>query len=200
MATIRGDIDTTYLTQQRDAFASGLVAKVGPNAYSVWMAIKSHADWNTGEAWCGVRRIAEMAGMSPMTAQRAIKALLSEHLLRVVRKDGQKVIYIARERMDVRLGAIKVATIAIDYVPNSMRERLAEMKERASRGELIDLGSDDVHAYYSIIPNPDAKHDPASGHYVGRIRADDVPVHEDLDSSRLPQNAATVLIGSTEKR
>ena len=46
--SIRGDIDTTYHTQQRDMFASGLAAEIGVNAFAVWHAIKSHADFQTG--------------------------------------------------------------------------------------------------------------------------------------------------------
>ena len=47
MATkqILGDIDTTYYTQQRDMFTSGLAADIGVSAFAVWHAIKWHADF-----------------------------------------------------------------------------------------------------------------------------------------------------------
>ena len=37
---LRGDLDTTYQTQQRDMFTSGLAASIGVNAFAVWHAIK----------------------------------------------------------------------------------------------------------------------------------------------------------------
>lgn len=50
-SSIQGVIDTTYHTQQRDMFVSGLAAEIGVNAFAVWHAIKSHADFQTGIAW-----------------------------------------------------------------------------------------------------------------------------------------------------
>ncbi len=195
MPSIRGDIDTTYLTQQRDVFTSGLAARVGPNAYAVWMAIKSHANFNTGEAWCGVRKIAELAGISPMTAQRALKVLREEHLLRVARQEGQRLVYVARERMDLRIGQRVIATVVIDYVPNSMRKRLERLK--AAAAGTADLDGEDVWAQVELIPGAGLTWDDARGVLTGRLRADEIPVHDDLDNSPLPENAATVLIGST---
>ena len=38
-------------------FESGLVAEIGVNAYAVWNVIKAHADFETGVAWPGIRRL-----------------------------------------------------------------------------------------------------------------------------------------------
>ena len=59
---VTGDIDTTYYTQQRDMFASGLAAEIGVNAFAVWHAIKSHADFQTGVSWPGIRRLMLLTG------------------------------------------------------------------------------------------------------------------------------------------
>ena len=48
---VRGDLDATYITQQRDMFASGLAAQIGVYAYTVWSAIKYHSDFQTGQSW-----------------------------------------------------------------------------------------------------------------------------------------------------
>ena len=47
-AGISGDVDTTYMTQQRDMFSSGLAAQIGVYAYTTWCAIKYHSDFQTG--------------------------------------------------------------------------------------------------------------------------------------------------------
>jgi len=124
--SVQGDIDTTYHTQQRDMFASGLAAEIGVNAFAVWHAIKSHADFQTGVVWPGIRRLMLLTGLSTDPVQAAIKKLVDNHLLRVSKR-GQKNIYVARERMDVRVGDLVICTIAIDFVPSTMRERLAKL-------------------------------------------------------------------------
>lgn len=73
---VRGDIDTTYHTQQRDMFASGLAAQIGVNAFAVWHAIKSHADFQNGRAWPGIRRIMALTGLSTDPVQAGIRTLV----------------------------------------------------------------------------------------------------------------------------
>lgn len=86
LLSIRGEIDTTYHTQQRSMFASGLAAEIGVHAFAVWHAIKSHADFQTGVAWPGIRRLCELTGASDKTVQAAIKTLVAAHLLRVTKR------------------------------------------------------------------------------------------------------------------
>ena len=72
---MEGQIDSSFTTEQRDLFASGIVAEIGVNAYAVWSAIKFYADYNTGHAWPGMRTIGEKLGISKDTVQRAIESL-----------------------------------------------------------------------------------------------------------------------------
>ena len=168
---LKGEIDTTYQTQQRDMFTSGLAASIGVNAFAVWHAIKSHANYETGKCWPGIRRLMELTGIASASVQGAIKSLEQAHLLRVSRL-SKKNIYVARERMDVRVGKRIICTIAVDYIPNTMRERLAKLKEAALTG---DLDSEDVWADVDVIPGPGMVYDKAAGMFKGRMRADEVP-------------------------
>lgn len=169
--TIYGDIDTTYHTQQRDMFASGLAGEIGVNAFAVWHAIKSHADFQTGVAWPGIRRLMLLTGLSTDPVQAAIKKLVASHLLRVTKR-GQKNIYVARERMDVRVGGRVICTIAIDFVPATMRERLAKLKGSAA-GEIEGT---DVWAEVELIPGPGLQLDANSGSFKADMRADQIPL------------------------
>lgn len=172
MSTIAGEIDVTYITQQRGMFASGLVATIGVSGYAVWMAVKSHADFANGEAWCGVRRLAEMTGLGPSTVARMLKVLQEEKLLRVVRQEGQKLIYVARERMDVRIGSRVIATVAIDYVPLVMRERLEKLKREAA----TNFTDADIWTWVDLYPGEGLEWDPVKRRFTGKMRADEVPV------------------------
>lgn len=167
---VKGDIDTTYHTQQRDMFTSGLASEIGVNAFAVWHAIKSHADFQTGIAWPGIRRLMLLTGLSTDPVQAAIKKLVEHHLLRVSKR-GQKNIYVARERMNVRVGGMVICTVVVDFVPATMRERLARIKN-ATTG---NSGGSDVWAEVELIPGPGLKLDVSSGTFKINIRADEIP-------------------------
>ena len=112
-----------------------------------------------------------MTGLASASVQGSIKTLEQAHLLRVTRL-GKKNIYVARERMDVRVGSRIICTIVVDYVPNTMRERLAKLKEAALAG---DMDSEDVWADVDVLPGPGMVYDKGSGTFKGRMRADEVP-------------------------
>lgn len=171
-AMVGGSIDTTYQTQQRDMFASGLAAQIGVSALAVWLAIKSHADFATGESYPGVRRLMQLTGQASKTVQNALGTLQAWHLLRISRKVGQKHYYIARERIDVRVGSRVVSTIVVDYVPNVMRKRLERLKA-ANAG---DIEAQDVWAEVDVIPGPGFVWDPHTKALRGKLRADEIPV------------------------
>ena len=167
---LRGDIDTTYHTAQRDMFSSGLAAEIGVHAFAVWHAIKAHADFQTGIAWPSIRRIVQLTGCADKTVQAAIKTLVASHLLRVSKR-GQKNLYVARERMDVRVGERVICTVVIDFVPSEMREKLAKLKA-AGKG---DFQSQDVWAQVDLIPAAGMKLDAAKGIFTSVMRVDEVP-------------------------
>lgn len=167
--SIRGDIDTTYHTQQRDMFVSGLAAEIGANAFAVWHAIKSHADFQTGNAWPSIRRLMNLTSLSSDTVQAAIKRLEAAHLLRITKR-GQRNNYVARERIDVRVGKRVVATVVVDFVPASMRERLHQLKGAAAG----DIAAANVWAQVEILPGPGLHFDEKTGTFKTLVRADEV--------------------------
>lgn len=103
---MKGEIDTSFCTSQRDLFSSGLAAQIGMNAFGVWLAIKSHADYNTGKCWPGMRLLSRLTNLSLGSVQKSVQILIDARLLRVVEqgKGKRSTSYIPRERLDVRLG------------------------------------------------------------------------------------------------
>lgn len=172
---MKGKIDASFQTEQRDMFASGIVAEIGVNAYAVWSAIKYHADFQTGEAWPGMRRLGELVGLSKSAVDRAVDALEAAKLLRVVKSSNKRrgQTYVARERMAVRIGSRVLCTIVIDYVPAKMRGTLEQI-EKALDGK----GGSQAFADVEIIPGEGFLWDASENVLRGRIEAQEVPPGE----------------------
>lgn len=174
---MQGRIDTSFQTLQRDLFASGLAAQIGMNAFGVWLAIKSHADYNTGRAWPGMRRLGELTGLSVGMVHKSIQALLQAHLLRVESpaKGGRRgQTYIACERMDVRLGDRVLCTIVLDYVPATLRLTLNSIDQALRTGE----ATSETFAQCRILPGEGFTWHAQSGSLVAQIPAAAVPPPE----------------------
>lgn len=176
---IEGHIDSSFTTEQRDLFASGIVAEIGVNAYAVWSAIKFYADYNTGHAWPGMRKLGEKLGLSASTVKRAIDQLESAHMVRIVasstKRKGQT--YVARERMSIRLGKRVLCTIIIDYVPGTLRGKINRLESALATGE------DDPEAFaeVEIIPGDGFEWDSKTRTLRGQVAAKDIPRAPDPD-------------------
>ena len=176
---IEGHIDSSFTTEQRDLFASGIVAEIGVNAYAVWSAIKFYADYNTGHAWPGMRKLGEKLGLSAPTVKRAIDQLETARMVRIVasstKRKGQT--YIARERMSIRLGNRVLCTIVIDYVPGTLRGKINRLESALASGK------DDPEAFakVEIIPGEGFQWDDATKTLRGQVAARDIPRAPDAD-------------------
>lgn len=178
---MQGHVDTSFTTQQRDLFESGLVAQIGVNAYAVWCAIKSHSDYQTGISWPSVRRMMELTGLASATVQKALATLEAAKLLRSeVRKKRRY--YVARERMDVRFGDRILCTIVVDYVPAKMRQTLARVQNALKSGEQDADAFSDVE----IIPGAGFAWDPSSGSLRAKLPIRDIPTLTTSDDELVP--------------
>lgn len=165
-----GRVDTSFQTTQRDMFESGLVAEIGVNAFAVWSAIKAHANYQKGVCWPSVRRLMGLTGLASATVQKALFALEGFKLLRRS-KSGRRVLYVARERLDIRLGTVVLCTIVVDYVPARMRGQIERVQKALESGE-VDAGA---FADVEIIPGPGFVWDANAEVLRSRVSAVDVP-------------------------
>lgn len=169
---MQGKIDSSFVTQQRDMFTSGIAAEIGMNAYGIWTAIKFHADYETGRAWPGMRRLGELTGLGKSTVDRCIDVLEKAKLLRVSKRTkGRGQEYIARERLAVRLGERVLCTIVIDYVPNMLRDRLNRVEQSLKTGE----ADPEALAHCEIIPGEGFTWDASAGVLRAAIPAKEIP-------------------------
>lgn len=175
-------IDTSYTTAQQDLFASGLAAQIGMSAYGLWQAIKSHADNDTGEAEPGMRSLARMTGLGLSTVSECVKILEKNKLLRVLEKGKGKAgsRYIARERMDIKVGKTVICTIVIDYAPWHIGQRIQAIGEAVNKQGRVDP---DALAECEIIPGPNFHWDPERGLLSGAVKVEELrpPPEEPID-------------------
>lgn len=188
---MEGQIDSSFTTEQRDLFSSGMVAEIGVNAYAVWQAIKFYADFKTGEAFPGMRTLGQKLGLSKDTVQRAIKTLEAAKLVRVTKthtkRRGQT--YVARERLRVALGGRVLCTIVVDYVPNTLRQRLQRIEQALATGE----ADQEAFAEVEIIPGPGFAWDEKAGVLRGQVEARHIPPdRQNLDEQHMQLGAAVL--------
>lgn len=180
---MKGQINTTFGMFQADMFESGLAGEVGANPFFIWLAIKAHADFQTGEAWPSIRRLAEITRLAPNTVQKAIATLESARLLRVSKKGNQKTStrYVARERLDVKFGNQLLCSIVVDYVPAQIRKKLERIKGSLKTGE----HDPDMFAQVEIVPGAGFEWDATAGVLRSRIHASKLPQTEPaIDTSQ----------------
>lgn len=173
---MEGRIDSTFGTFQRDMFESGLAAEIGANCFIVWIAIKTHADFNTGTAWPSIRRLGEITGLSVNTVQKAIGGLETANLLKVVKTGNQRqsTRYIARERLDVRLGNRLLCRIVMDYVPARIRATMHSIQETLKSGER----NPEAFSQVEIIPGEGFTWNAVTGTLQSEIPVRDIPARE----------------------
>lgn len=192
---MQGRVDTSFQTVQRDLFSSGLAAQIGMNAFGIWLAIKSHADFETGRAWPGMRRLAELTGLSLGSVSNSVQTLIDAKLLRVVEQSRGKgrrgQTYVARERLDIRLGEIVVCTVVLDYVPSRLRGQVSEI-DRSLKGGKVPA---EVFAECEVIPGPGFAWDGAMGALRASLPASGVP---ELQGPSLEQVAASPILRRIE--
>lgn len=171
---MEGEIDSTFQTQQRDMFSSGIMAEIGVNAFAVWSVIKCYADFTTGKAFPGMREIGKKIGVSQPTVTRAVKALQAAHMLRVTddakfKRKGQT--YIAREKLAVRLGGRVMCYVVIDYVPARLRGQINRINQALKTGE----HDEEAWAEVEIIPGEGFAWDEKSKTLKASVKASLMP-------------------------
>jgi len=67
-----------------------LIPKLGAPAFTLYVALRAHADFETGRVYLSLGELQRVTGMALMTIRRAIKKLEDEKLLRVVQEESAK--------------------------------------------------------------------------------------------------------------
>ena len=173
---MKGEIDTSFETLQRDLFASGMAATIGMNAFGVWIAIKSHADYNTGECWPGMRRLGDLTGLSTGTVQKAVKTLVDAKLLRIVSEGA---------------GARSTR-----YVPMRLRTQLDNISNALKSGK----SDPEAFANCEIIPGSGFVWDESAGVLKAQIPFKEIPISEiDAETAHIQSSMEKRILALQDK-
>jgi DNA-binding transcriptional regulator YhcF (GntR family) len=126
------DIDTSFFSLFRQMFLQGTVAKIGSTAFTVYCALKAHADFNDGLSIPSEKEIAEQTGLSERQIQRSLKLLEAEGLV-VRKKEWKRNVYRLKEKM-----LDEKVVVTWDYLPAAFKKARQELQNYLMTGDTKD--------------------------------------------------------------
>jgi biotin operon repressor len=93
-------VENLWIHVVRGMVTDNVIAKIGMPAFCVYIAIKSHTDLNTGNAWPSVATLGRQVGIAKETVLKAIRTLVDEGLLKV-EKRGRTNTYAVIEKINL---------------------------------------------------------------------------------------------------
>lgn len=136
------EAQATWFHIFRSMLDGGDVARMGPHATTVYLAIKAYTNWSTGKSWPGIDLITEKTGISRAQVMRSLKVLGDMGYI-TKEKAGRHNVYKLREKVPVYEsvnGDMRpVAEASWDYLPSTVKEAVAELKKFTVTGDKKDL-------------------------------------------------------------
>jgi hypothetical protein len=128
--------ETTWFHVFKAMIDSGDLAKMGPHAFTVYCVIKAHTNFSTGHAFPSLETVSEKSGVSLAQVKRELKTL-EENGYISKEKSGRKNLYTLREKVGIAdSDGRPVASATWDYLPSSVRDAVADLKNVIISGDL----------------------------------------------------------------
>lgn len=129
--------ETTWFHVFKDMIDNGDMAKLDGSAIKVYLVVKSHTNFATGRAFPAIDTIAAGAGLSNIQVIRCLKALEQAGYI-TKEKSGRHNVYTLREKVSIKDSEGRPQAVATwDYIPNSVRDAMAELKHAVVTGDLV---------------------------------------------------------------
>lgn len=126
--------ETVWFHVFKAMYDSGDVAKMGSHALNVYLAIKSHVNFESGKSWPSIDTIATKAGISDRQVMRELKTL-EEFGYLTLAKEGRKNVYTLREKVALIDETGQPSAVATwDYLPATVKVAQAELKNYMQTG------------------------------------------------------------------
>ena len=129
--------ETTWFHVFKDMIDSGDMATLDGSAIKVYLVVKSYTNFSTGRAFPAIELIATKAGISKIQVMRCLKSLEQAGYI-IKSKIGRKNFYTLREKVSIKDSEGRPQAVATwDYIPNSVRNAISELKHAVVSGEMI---------------------------------------------------------------
>lgn len=128
--------ETTWFHVFRSMIDNGDMAKLSGSAIKVYLVIKAHTNFSTGRSFPAIETISEKAGLSVAQVKRELGTLQDAGYLTKA-KHGRNNVYTLREKIEITDEHGRPAAVAAwDYLPGSVREAMADLKNVVMTGDL----------------------------------------------------------------
>lgn len=164
--------ETTWFHVFKDMIDSGDMAKLDGSAIKVYLVVKSYTNFSTGRSFPALDTIAEKAGLSERQVRRALDEL-QEFGYISKEKSGRNNNYTLREKVSIKDDTGRPQAVATwDYIPNSVRDAVADLKNVVVTG---DLGGAKIVTIQNLTVN------------MINITGDNALVINGADAAKLPK-------------
>lgn len=128
--------ETTWFHVFKDMIDNGDMARLDGSAIKVYLVVKSFTNFSTGRAFPAIELISEKAGLSDSQVMRCLKSLEEAGYISKS-KSGRHNIYTLREKVTIKDDSGRPQAVATwDYIPNSVRDAVADLKHVMVSGDL----------------------------------------------------------------
>lgn len=131
--------DTRFFMILNSLITSGEAAKLGANAILIYLILKVNADYSSGLARVGVRRLSELSGIkSYQTVSKALQTLLDHSLIMKAKEaKGTRTIYEVKDTVTFydREGT-EAGKAVVPYQPMHLKRHLQDVKDALRSGEV----------------------------------------------------------------
>jgi hypothetical protein len=127
---------TTWFHVFKDMIDNGDMARLDGSAIKVYLVVKSFTNFSTGRAFPAIELISEKAGLSDSQVMRCLKSLEESGYISKS-KSGRHNVYTLREKVTIKDDSGRPQAVATwDYIPNSVRDAVADLKHVMVTGDL----------------------------------------------------------------
>ena len=166
--------EATWFHIFRSMVESGDVAKLGPYATTVYLVIKTYANYSTGTAFPGIDLIGEKSGISKSQVIRALSALEESGYIGK-KQVGRKNVYTLRERIEVKGPDGRPEAVATwDYVPQLVTDAQAELKNFLLSGKTAEAKIIHIEHLHLNVANDNAFQINVAGGFSANIEDKDL--------------------------
>lgn len=125
--------DITWFHLFRSMIADGQIAELGTSVFAVYCVVKSHSNFETGNSFVSVKRIAELTGLGKRSVLSCLSKLREKNLL-ASHKVGRQNHYQITENLPVVQDGEKVGTFSFDYAPLKIAQIKTELEQFLRHG------------------------------------------------------------------